>query len=232
MSSDPPVAPALVFSQVSKIYGTASGGRLAALQDVSFTLPPNRVVAIVGRSGSGKSTLLHLAAGIDAPSSGAVCVAGRDLQALSERERTLLRRERIGLVFQFFHLLPDLTVLDNVTLPELIAGGSQAEARARALDLLHRVHLAHRAKDPVQQLSGGEMQRAAICRAILRRPSLLLADEPTGNLDDAGGRAVMELLLGLAREEGRTLLYVTHSAEFAAMADARWRLHSGVLETP
>jgi predicted ABC-type transport system involved in lysophospholipase L1 biosynthesis ATPase subunit len=134
-------------------------------------------------------------------------------------------------VFQFFHLLPHLSTLDNVVLPTWIAGDRRGDRDRRALDLLERVGLERRAGDTVEKLSGGEMQRVAICRALLRRPRLLLADEPTGNLDDDNGRVVMELLLQLAREEGSTLIYVTHSSELAALADDNWRIHSGTLET-
>jgi ABC-type lipoprotein export system ATPase subunit len=189
-------------------------------------------VAVVGRSGSGKSTLLHLAAGIDIPTKGEVWIHGSNLAALSDRDRTLLRRNKIGLVFQFFYLLSHLSVRDNVALPELVAGGKSSDFDPRVYELLDRVGLADRAEDPVQSLSGGEMQRIAICRALLRRPRLLLADEPTGNLDDANSRLVMDLMLKLASEEGSTLIYVTHSRELAALADETWRLHSGVLEVP
>ncbi len=201
-----------------------------ALREVSFVIPAGRRVAVVGRSGSGKSTLLHLAAGIDVPTAGTVAVGGRPLGSLSDRARTLLRRDAVGLVFQFFHLLPELSVRDNVGLPALIAGERPAAFAPRVAALLGRVGLADRAADPVHRLSGGEQQRVAICRALLRRPALLLADEPTGNLDDASGRGVMELLLAVAAEEGSTLLYVTHSREFAALADETWRLHDGRLE--
>jgi ABC-type lipoprotein export system ATPase subunit len=203
-----------------------------ALHEVSFELPARRRIAVVGRSGSGKSTLLHLAAGIDRPTGGEVEIGGQRLGDLSDRARTLLRRETIGLVFQFFHLLPQLSVADNVALPELIAGGRPAAFGARVRELLGRVGLADRAADPVQALSGGEQQRVAICRALVRRPRLLLADEPTGNLDDASGRLVMELMLALVAEEGSTLLYVTHSREFAALADETWQLQSGRLARP
>jgi ABC-type lipoprotein export system ATPase subunit len=225
------VPDALRFDHVSKVYETfASGGRYA-LRDATFTLPAGRVVAVVGRSGSGKSTLLHLAAGIDVPTAGEVHLQGRALGTLSDGARTLLRREAVGLVFQFFYLLPHLSLRDNVVLPALIAGERPATCEPRALELLERVGLADRAGDPVQNLSGGEMQRVAICRALLRQPALLLADEPTGNLDDEHGRRVMDLLLALARAEGRSLLYVTHSREFAALADETWHLHSGALDT-
>ncbi len=136
----------------------------------------------------------------------------------------------MGLVFQFFHLLPHLTVLDNVLLPALVAGEPPSAREGRARELLERVGLGERAGEAVQRLSGGEMQRVAICRALLRRPRLLLADEPTGNLDEENGLRVMELLLGLSRDEGSALVYVTHSRELAALADEVWRIHSGVLE--
>ncbi len=248
-------APILAFTDVWKVYEQAGRRPRAALRGVGFELPAGAVVAVVGRSGSGKSTLLHLAAGIDRPSRGRVVLAGHDLGTLGERARTLLRRETVGLVFQFFHLLPHLSVRDNVLLPAWIGGGTRrrrhgrddwtdgrdaggrgeavqpAGPEARADDLLARVGLADRAADPVPTLSGGEMQRVAICRALLRRPRLLLADEPTGSLDDETGRAVMDLLLRLAREEGSTLVTVTHSRELAVRADRVWTLHSGELET-
>jgi ABC-type lipoprotein export system ATPase subunit len=222
----------LRFDRVAKAYDAFASGSRFALRDVSFTLPPGRAVAIVGRSGSGKSTLLHLAAGIDVPTAGAVELAGHPLGAMDEAARTRLRRDTIGLVFQFFYLLPHLSVRDNVALPALIAGVPTAEYEPRVGDLLAQVGLADRAGDPVQHLSGGEMQRVAIARALLRRPRLVLADEPTGNLDDANGRAVMDLLLSLVRRTDTTLLFVTHSREFAALADETWELHSGQLETP
>ena len=200
------------------------------LRDVSLDVAGGRKVALVGRSGSGKSTFLHLAAGIDLPTEGEVSVLGRKLSDMSDGERTLQRRDAIGLVFQFFHLLPHLNVHDNVALPELIAGGKPKDFGKRVRELLDRVGLADRAEDSVQKLSGGEMQRVAICRALLRRPRLLLADEPTGNLDDETARAVMDLLLRLVDEEGGTLICVTHDRDLAAMTDETWHLHGGVLE--
>jgi predicted ABC-type transport system involved in lysophospholipase L1 biosynthesis ATPase subunit len=220
----------LEFSEVRREYRTAGGATLAALRGVSGSVGAGTALAVTGRSGSGKSTLLHLAAGIDAPSGGDVRLLGRSLAALSDRERTRLRRDHVGLVFQFFHLLLHLSVLENVLVPALVAGDGPEAASARARALLGRVGLAGRADDPAGQLSGGEMQRAALCRALLRRPRLLLADEPTGNLDDESGEVVMALLLGLAREEGSAVVYVTHSAELAARADEVWTLHSGLRE--
>lgn len=219
----------LMFENVSKVYETFGSGSKYALKEVSFDVAQGQKVAVIGRSGSGKSTLLHLAAGIDVPSSGIVRVHTRDLNMLSESERTLMRRDDVGLIFQFFHLLPHLSVYDNVTLPSMIAGDRVRQVDGRAIDLLDRVGLADRARDTVQKLSGGEMQRVAICRALLRKPRLLLADEPTGNLDDENGQRVMDLLLSLVDDEGTTLLYVTHSREFAKLADAVWEIHSGEL---
>jgi ABC-type lipoprotein export system ATPase subunit len=223
---------ALRFEQVWKSHPQLDGQELHALRDVTARVEPGAKVAIIGRSGSGKSTFLHLAAGIDEPSRGEISILGSRLTELSDRERTLQRREKIGLVFQFFHLLPHLDVLDNVVLPALIAGDQRTSYEPRARELLGRVGLGDRSGETVEKLSGGEMQRVAICRAMLRRPSLLLADEPTGNLDDENGRRVMELLLRLVDEESSTLIYVTHSRELAALADQTWTLHSGVLEKP
>ncbi len=221
--------PVLSLEKVSKSYALPGGRSFTALAGASLEVGPRRTISITGRSGSGKSTLLHLAAGIDAPTAGRVLLLGRDLGALGDRERTLARRESVGLVFQFFHLLPHLSVRDNVLLPALVGGRTRADDE-RAAALLARVGLGARADQPVQQLSGGEMQRVAICRALLRRPRLLLADEPTGNLDEANGLAVMELLLEVAREEESSLVYVTHSRELATLADESWRLHDGTLE--
>ncbi len=222
--------PVLELRAVSREYRAAGGAVLRAVRDASGVVPAGRIVAITGRSGSGKSTLLHLAAGIDEPTSGEVLLLGRSLGALGDGERTRLRRDHVGLVFQFFHLVPHLSVLENVLVPALVAGDPPRAAEDRARALLGRVGLLDRAAEPAQKLSGGEMQRVALCRALLRRPSLLLADEPTGNLDEETGRAVMDLLLALAREEGSAVLYVTHSRELADAADAVWTMHSGVLE--
>ena len=219
----------LAFNAVSKAYATPSGAPRHVLHDVSFAVPAGRRIAIVGRSGSGKSTLLHLAAGIDVPTRGDVRVMDRSLAEMSESDRTILRRDHVGLVFQFFYLMPHLSVHDNVALPALIAGDRPRQFERRVAQLLDRVGLSDRAHERVQKLSGGEMQRVAICRALLRRPHLLLADEPTGNLDDDNGRRVMELMLSLVAEEGGTLIFVTHSREVSALADEVWLLHSGVL---
>jgi len=222
--------PLLQFADVSMTYRAPDHPDRTVLSGVSFDLGAGEAVSLVGRSGSGKSTLLHLAAGIAVPTAGRVLLRGRDLGGGSERERTLLRRETIGLVFQFFHLLQHLSVAENVALPGWIAGLDTREVRARSHDLLDRVGLADRAGEPVGRLSGGEQQRVALCRALLRRPALVLADEPTGSLDDRSGREVMALLLELTRAEGGTLLYVTHSPELAAAADRTWSLVDGRLD--
>jgi ABC-type lipoprotein export system ATPase subunit len=221
---------AVAFRTVSKTYDSFATGTRFALREVSFDVASGAIIAVVGRSGSGKSTLLNLAAGIDSPSSGSVLWEGRNIGTLPDRERTLRRRDYVGFVFQFFHLLSHLTVRENVAVPDLIAGGAGTGYTARIPELLERVGLADRADDAVDRLSGGEMQRVAICRALLRRPRLVLADEPTGNLDDETGRAVMDLMLDLVRAERSTLIYVTHSRELAARADRVWELHSGQLD--
>jgi len=222
--------PVLAFRDVRRGFRTAGGVLRPVLAGVTAEVAAGESVAIMGRSGSGKSTLLHLAAGIDEPDAGQVLLAGRPLAALSDRERTLARRDLVGVVFQFFHLLGHLSVLDNVLVPALVAGDPPAAAEARARDLLGRAGLGGREVDAVARLSGGEMQRVALCRALQRRPRLLLADEPTGNLDEASAEPVLALLFGLAREEGSAVLVVTHGAEVAARADRTWRLQAGLLE--
>ena len=217
----------LAFEHVSKAYETAESGSRSVLSDLTFSVEAGQTVAIVGRSGSGKSTLLNLAAGIDVPTDGEVILFDQRLSTLGDEERTLLRRDHVGLIFQFFHLVQHLSVRDNVALPAMISGEKASGVSGRIEDLLDRVGLLDRAEDRVQKLSGGEMQRVAICRALLMKPQLLLADEPTGNLDDENGSRVMELMLKLASEEGMTLVYVTHSREFAELADQQWEIHGG-----
>jgi ABC-type lipoprotein export system ATPase subunit len=223
--------PVLQFQQVCMTYPTAGAPDRQVLHEVSFTLSGGRAVALAGRSGSGKSTLLHLAAGIMVPTSGRVLLTGQDLSGLSEQQRTLRRRSAVGQVFQFFHLLPHLSVEENVSLPGWIAGLPPATTQSRVHELLARVQLRDRASDSVGLLSGGEMQRVAICRALLRHPVLVLADEPTGSLDDSTGQLVMDLLLDLVRDEGAALLFATHSRELARKADTAWHLVDGQLTT-
>ncbi len=212
MSND---APAVSCRSLRKVYpGTEP---VIALDGLDLEVAAGEFVALVGESGSGKSTLLHLVGGIDRPTSGEVRVAGRSIAALAERDLVLYRRRDVGLVFQFFNLLPHLTVLENVELPRRLDGGEDAPARARRL--LERVGLERRAGAHPYELSGGEMQRVAIARALVSGARLLLADEPTGNLDSRNGSEVLLLLDEIRRERGVTLLLATHSAAAAARAD-------------
>ncbi len=223
--------PVLEFQNISMQYGADPSQSRQVLSGVSFQLEAGRHVSLVGRSGSGKSTLLHLAAGILIPTTGSVHLAGQEISSLKEQQRTDLRSRYLGLVFQFFHLLPHLSVGENVALPGWVAGAPKTETSSRVKELLSRVALADRADDPVGKLSGGEMQRVAICRALLLRPKLVLADEPTGSLDDATGGQIMDLLLEMTEAEGGSLLYVTHSRQLAQAADHVWELHDGQLRT-
>jgi putative ABC transport system ATP-binding protein len=203
---------------VVKEYG-AGAQRVAALDGLSLSIPVAQLVAVTGRSGSGKSTLLNLIAGIDVPSSGEVWVSGRDLSWLSDDDLTRLRRERIGIVYQFFNLLPTLSVRENVALPALLAGERDSEVMHRADRLIDDVGMGGRRDARPHTLSGGEMQRAAIARALIHRPSLLLADEPTGNLDSRTAGQVLDLIARLGREHGATIVLVTHSREAAAFGE-------------
>ena len=218
--------PALVrLDRVTKDY-TEGRELRRVLKDASLEVGEGEFVAIRGRSGSGKSTVLNLVAGIDRPSSGEIYVAGNALSRLGPHERTLLRRDHIGFVFQFFNLIPTLSVLENVLLPAELSGRNESR---RAAELLERVGLADRASSFPDRLSGGEQQRVAIARALVRDPRLVLADEPTGNLDDATGAAVMGLLDALTRRAGKTLLLATHSREVAALADRVVTIDAGRL---
>ena len=204
-------------------------GALTILDDVSFEVLPGESMAIVGPSGSGKSTLLGLLAGLDLPTQGRVWLGDEELSALDEDARAARRAREVGFVFQSFHLLPGLTALENVMLPLELADGAGAEREARAV--LEAVGLAARANYYPQKLSGGEQQRVAIARAYATRPVLLFADEPTGNLDAATGRVIIDLLFKLNAERGTTLVLVTHDGELAARCDRTLQLHGGRLET-
>ena len=209
---------------VSKTVPSGAGS-LTILHPLDLTIDAGRVVAITGPSGSGKSTLLGLLAGLDAPSSGSIILDGVDITALDEDSLARLRGTRIGFVFQFFHLLPSLTALENVLVPMEIAGVPQAAARAKSL--LDEVGLRDRGHHYPSQLSGGEQQRVAIARALANNPPILLADEPTGNLDSATGHSVIELLLAVNRTRKTTLVLVTHDPELAAVADVAIALRDG-----
>jgi putative ABC transport system ATP-binding protein len=209
---------------VSKTVPSGSG-TLTILHPLDLVVPAGQVMAITGPSGSGKSTLLGLIAGLDSPSTGAIAIDGTDITSLDEDALARLRGRRIGFVFQFFHLLPSLTALENVLIPMEIAGVSGARARAAAL--LQEVGLSERGHHYPSQLSGGEQQRVAIARALANDPPLLLADEPTGNLDSGTGRHIIDLLLSINRSRGTTLVLVTHDPELAAVADTAIALRDG-----
>jgi putative ABC transport system ATP-binding protein len=209
---------------VSKTVPSGSG-TLTILHPLDLVVPARQVMAITGPSGSGKSTLLGLIAGLDSPSTGAIAIDGTDITSLDEDALARLRGRRIGFVFQFFHLLPSLTALENVLIPMEIAGVSGARARAAAL--LQEVGLSERGHHYPSQLSGGEQQRVAIARALANDPPLLLADEPTGNLDSGTGRHIIDLLLSINRSRGTTLVLVTHDPELAAVADTAIALRDG-----
>jgi ABC-type lipoprotein export system ATPase subunit len=217
----------LVLERCSKRY-TTGRQEVVALDEVDLTLGPSEFLSLVGRSGSGKSTLLHLAGGLDQPDAGRVLLNGEDLASKSAGERAALRRRAVGFVFQFFHLIPTLTVAENVELPLLLDGRSDRQA---VEEMLERVGLGHRAKHLPSELSGGEMQRTAIARSLVTRPGLILADEPTGNLDSVTGAAILDLLTSQVREAGAALLMVTHDESAAARADRTVHLRDGRLIT-
>lgn len=216
----------LNLRHVSKSYREAQTRR-TVLEDIDLAVERGEFVAVTGRSGTGKSTLLNLISGIDVPDSGAVVLDGVDIAALGERERTLKRRYAVGFVFQFFNLIPTLSVAENLMLPLELIGRDRVTARVRVSDMLERVDLASRAESFPDRLSGGEQQRVAVARALVHEPDLVLADEPTGNLDAETGRKVLTLLSGLSRDAGRTLIIVTHSEEAAARADRVLRIEDG-----
>jgi putative ABC transport system ATP-binding protein len=211
-------SPAVSVQALEKVYGSGAAAT-TALERVDLSLSEGEFVAIMGPSGSGKSTLLHIVGALESPSGGHVEVAGRRLDGMSEQELTLLRRDHIGFIFQFFNLLPSLSAIENVLLPALIARRLDEQVRERARLLLDRVGLADRAEHLPSELSGGEQQRVSIARAMLMSPQLLLADEPTGNLDSRAGGQVLHLLRELNRDEGHTVVMVTHDPSAATIAD-------------
>ena len=217
------------LDHVTKSY-LEGGQTRAVLQGVSASFLEGQFTAIRGRSGSGKSTLLNLIAGIDSPSGGDITIGQVVINRLSQRERTLFRRDNLGFIFQFFNLIPTLTVIENVRLPGELASRPDATLRARALELLDLVGLADRQDVFPDRLSGGEQQRVAIARALAQNPRLVLADEPTGNLDDKTGNAVMALLDSVTRQAGKTLIMVTHSRQIAGRADQVFEMAGGELQ--
>lgn len=212
-------------------YGYREGGRAhRVLKSMNLAFGRGEYVALVGRSGSGKTSLLNLIGGLDTPDGGAITIGGVDITRLDEHRRTLFRRRHIGFVYQFFNLLPTLTVAENILLP-LELNGAPRSAWRSALALLDEVGLGERADSYPDRLSGGEQQRVALVRALAHDPDLVLADEPTGNLDDRTGEEVLDLLDRMVRARGKTLLVVTHSREVARRADRILYLHDGILRT-
>ena len=224
-----PVSPVLSLRCVGRTYPTAQGG-LTVLKGVDLDILPGQIVGLVGPSGSGKSSLLHAAGLLERPTTGQVIIDGQDAGALDEGARTRLRLNRIGFVYQFHHLLPEFDARDNVALPLRIAGMKAAEAQARAAELLTALGLGERIDHQPAQLSGGEQQRVAIARALANRPRLLLADEPTGNLDPATSQAVFEALRARVRDTGVAALIATHNMELAGHMDRVFALKDGHLE--
>ncbi|NER45303.1 MAG: ABC transporter ATP-binding protein [Symploca sp. SIO1B1] len=214
---------------VSKTFIEGSGTRLV-LNQVNATFNQGEFIVLLGQSGSGKSTLLNLLSGIEKPTTGKVLINGLAVNEMSERNCTLFRRDRIGFVFQFFNLIPTLTVLENVTLPQELAGKEIKALEAMALKLLKEVGLAERCHAFPDLLSGGQQQRVAIARALIHNPMLILADEPTGNLDEETGNTVLKLLLELTRNVNKTLIMATHNPAIAQMADRVIQVHEGKLE--
>ncbi len=217
----------LKVERLTKSYRTAAGGDLTVLREVSFDILAGASVAIVGPSGSGKTTLLGLCAGLDRPSSGTVGIAGESIGEMNEDARALVRNAHVGFVFQNFQLIPTLTALENVLVPVELAGDSTREPEAR--ELLARVGLGERYDHYPVQLSGGEQQRVALARAFMNRPKILFCDEPTGNLDGTTAAAMVELIFGLNREKGTTLVLVTHDLELARKCQRIIRLKSGAV---
>lgn len=221
--------PVLELRGLTKSYKRGSAAEVAVLQCVQLTLARGEVVALVAPSGAGKSTLLHIAGLLDTPDDGQVVLDGRDMTRLPDRARTLARGRDLGFVYQFHHLLPEFSALENIVIPQLAAGVAPSAARARARDLLARVGLAARADHRPAALSGGEQQRVAFCRALANGPRLLLADEPTGNLDPATSDQVFAVLMDLVRATGLSALIATHNLALAAKMDRTVHLQGGRL---
>ena len=220
----------LQVTDLTKTYNAGKPGEVRVLQGVSLKVRPGEVVGLVAPSGAGKSTLLHIAGLLDTPDTGSVSIAGTDMTNLSDRKRTAVRRSAVGFIYQFHHLLPEFSALENIILPQLANGVSDKSAAERAMTLLDRVGIAARASHRPAALSGGEQQRVAFCRALANQPSLLLADEPTGNLDPETSARVFDALMGLVRDTGLAAVIATHNLELAARMDRQVRLNGGVLE--
>jgi lipoprotein-releasing system ATP-binding protein len=220
---------ALELRGISKTYKRGTPGEVMVLQGVDLTVQPGEIVALVAPSGAGKSTLLHIAGLLDTPDEGAVLIGGADMTRLSDRRRTATRRAEVGFVYQFHHLLPEFTAAENIVLPQLANATPRAAAETRAMDLLTRVGVGPRADHRPAALSGGEQQRVAFCRALANAPRLLLADEPTGNLDPGTSERVFSALMDLVRGTGLAALIATHNLDLAARMDRILRLDKGRL---
>lgn len=213
---------------VSKTYAKNGPAPVTVLEDLNLSVARGEVVALVAPSGAGKSTLLHIAGLLDTPDAGQVLLHGRDMSGLGDRARTEARRQELGFVYQFHHLLPEFSAAENIVLPQLANGVSEGDARARATELLDRVGLAHRGAHRPAEMSGGEQQRVAFCRALANQPALLLADEPTGNLDPETADRVFAVLMDLVRETGLSALIATHNHELAGRMDRVIQLNETV----
>lgn len=219
----------LELKGITKAYNLGKPNEVNVLRGIDLTVKAGEVVALVAPSGAGKSTLLHIAGLLDTPDAGTVSLNGQDMTKLSDRKRTAARRGEVGFVYQFHHLLPEFTAEENIVLPQLANAVSDANAKARAVDLLGRVGVAERAAHRPAALSGGEQQRVAFCRALANEPALLLADEPTGNLDPGTSDRVFDALMELVRGTGLSALIATHNLELAARMDRMVRLEAGQL---
>ncbi len=220
---------ALTLEGIDKTYNPGRGNALTVLEGASLRLRAGEVVALVAPSGAGKSTLLHIAGLLDSADAGSVSIGGTDYTGLSDARRTAARREEVGFIYQFHHLLPEFSAVENIVLPQLANAVPAAEARAHAIALMERVGVAGRADNRPAALSGGEQQRVAFCRALANKPRVLLADEPTGNLDPATSDTVFEALMELVRETGLSALIATHNPALAARMDRTLRLEAGQL---
>lgn len=223
------LAPVLELVDIDRSF-VQGGARLEIFKSANLALLPGEIVALVGQSGAGKSSLLHIAGLLEAPDRGTVVVRGRSAGDMSEQERTCLRRDDIGFVYQFHHLLPEFTALENVMMPLLIGGVKRRDAKARATELLSALSLDARLSHRPSALSGGEQQRVAIARAVANRPRILLADEPTGNLDPSTAEMVFEALLDLVRNEGLAALIATHNTELAGRMDRALLVDGGAIK--
>ncbi|MEE9387950.1 MAG: ABC transporter ATP-binding protein [Paracoccaceae bacterium] len=219
----------LSLTGITKAYHRGKPGQIEVLNGAALSLGRGEVVALVAPSGAGKSTLLHMAGLLDTPDSGTVTLNGTDMTGMSDRVRTRTRRQDIGFIYQFHHLLPEFSALENIVLPQLANGVSGTNAEVRARELLAHVGVAERAKHRPAELSGGEQQRVAFCRALANGPKLLLADEPTGNLDPDTSDKVFDTLMGLVRDTGMSALIATHNLELASRMDRVVRMEGGVL---